>query len=166
MKRLSVFLIVILAVALIAGECFAAWTITPSVAERNKNYSKIKFLLTADAATLAATDLLAVSAMTSEIRRILQGSTAMLMKVSPGTGSVIPDDTINLILSDDEGDALFTKTTISKDAISWHLLSTDISSYPPILRRLYLTMTFNGGATTAADQVTLYIIVWNEGEEK
>jgi hypothetical protein len=83
------------------------------------------------------------------------------MKVSPGTGGVIPDTTINITLSDDEQDALYTKTAISKDAISWHSLNDDIGIYIPVMGALYLTINDIG---TSGDQVTLYFITWKEDD--
>ena len=95
----------------------------------------------------------------AEKLRLGQGETLMLMKVSPGTGSVIPNTTINITLTDNEGDAVWADTGISKDAISWHDMSEDIAAYIPVLGKLYLTLNDIGDS---GDQVTLYFICWRE----
>ena len=156
MKRLiSIILGVFLAVAL-AVPSQAAWTITPSKVSEAGNYIKWKVVCTSDGAAYSATDLLSLSTMPSRLLRKIQGETLMLMKVSPGTGGVIPDTTIDITLSDDEQDALFTKTTISKDAISWHDLSADIDAFIPLTGKLYLTINDIG---TSGDQVILYFVL-------
>ena len=106
---------------------------------------------------MSATDLVAL-AHTAKINS-LQGSSLMAMKVSPGTGGVIPDTTINVTLTDEEDDAVFTMTGASKDAISWHDLSTDIGMYPTVFDKLSLAINDIGAS---GDQVTLYFICWIE----
>jgi hypothetical protein len=154
---------VFLAITLFSLLLFAAqasavdWTLTPSLVSSAEHYVKWKVVCTSNAAALTATDL--VPLIPSRLLRLIQGETMMLMKVSPGTDAVIPNTTLDIILSDDEGDAIWTKTTISKDAISWHDLSEDIGAYLPLTGELYLTLNDIGDA---GDQVTLYFITWRE----
>ena len=83
----------------------------------------------------------------------------MLLKVSPGTGAVIPNTTIDITLADEEGDTIWSDTAISKDAVTWHTLSSTIGAYPPITGKLYLALNDIGDS---GDQVTLYFITWRE----
>lgn len=133
------------------------WTITPSIVSEAGHYIKWKVVLTSNGSALSATDL--IGEMSSKMKGKVQGETLMLMKISPGTGGVIPNTTINIILSDDESDAVFTTTGVSKDAISWHDLSNDINAYIPVMGLLYLTLNDIGDS---GDQVTLYFISWQE----
>ena len=158
MKKLFASIIVIFAL-LVGSQAMATWTLTPALVAQAGHYVKWSLTCTSNASALSATDILAVSGMPPRLLKLISGSTLMLMKVYPGESSVIPDTTINIILSDDEADALYTKTAISKDAISWHDLSSDIDAYPPITGSLYLTLNDIG---SAGDQVTLYFICWRE----
>lgn len=161
MKRLASIFLGIMLIALLAAPSWAAWTITPSIVTKAGHYLKWKVVLTSDNSALSATDILSSTYMSARMLRDIQGETLMTLKVSPGTGGVIPDTTINITLSDDESDALWTKTGISKDAISWHDLSADIKMYIPVTGKLYLTINDIGGS---GDQVTLYFLTWVEEE--
>jgi hypothetical protein len=157
-KFLSVVLF--LAIIVLPTTSFATWTLVPSKVSKAANYLKWKLVCTSDGDAMAATDLLALSNMPSRLKGEIQGSSLMSMKVSPGTGGVAPDTTINITLSDDEQDALWPKAAISNTAISWHLTSSDISIYVPIFGSFYLEFANDIGA--AGDQVTLYFIMWIE----
>ena len=161
MKRLISIILGMVLVFVLATASMAAWTITPSKVSDAGHYIKWKVVCTSDGAAYSATDLLSLSTMPTRLLREIQGETLMLMKVSPGTGGVIPDTTIDITISDDEQDAVFTQTTISKDAISWHDLSSDVNAYIPIMGVLYLTINDIG---TSGDQVTLYFITWKEDD--
>ena len=161
MKRLAQIIVTMFTVLVLVLPAWAAWTITPSIVVKAGHYLKWKVIFTSDGNALSATDILSSTYMSSRMLRDIQGETLMSMKVSPGTGGVIPDTTINIILSDDESDALYTETGISKDAISWHDLSDDINMYPPVTGSLYVTFNDIGGS---GDQVTLYFITWVEEE--
>ena len=155
MKKL-LFLTIAL-VLLLVSSAWADWTLVVSGVSEAGHYMKWKVVCTSDGGALSATNILALPG--ARLLRVGQGETLMLLKVSPGTGAVIPDNTIDIILSDAEQDALWTETTISKDAISWHDMSDDIDAYIPVLGPLYLTLNDIG---TAGDQVTLYFISWRE----
>ena len=155
MKKL--LLLTIALVLLLASSAWADWTLVVSGVSEAGHYMKWKVVCTSDGDALSATNMLALPG--ARLLRVGQGETLMLLKVSPGTGAVIPDNTIDIILSDAEQDALWTETTISKDAISWHDMSDDIDAYIPVLGPLYLTLNDIG---TAGDQVTLYFISWRE----
>jgi len=155
MKR---FILIIAALLLFSATAHATWTLTPSIVARSGHYLKWKVVCTSDGNALTATDILAQTSDNYFLRQV-QGSTLMIMKVSPGTGGVIPNATINIDLEDEENDDLWADTAISKDAISWHDLSADISQYPPVLINLYLVMNDIGDS---GDQVTLYFINWIE----
>lgn len=133
------------------------WTLAVTRVAQARHYLKWKVVCTSDGSALSATDLVAL-AHTAKINS-LQGSSLMAMKVSPGTGGVIPDTTINVTLTDEEDDAVFTMTGASKDAISWHDLSTDIGMYPTVFDKLSLAINDIGAS---GDQVTLYFICWIE----
>lgn len=156
MKKL-VFAIVFL---FIATPCFATWTLTPSTVSVAGHYVKWKVVCTSDGDALSATDLIAkIKASDERLLYYVQGETLMAMKISPGLTTVAPDTTINVTLSDDEGDALFTITGASNTAISWHDLSNDVYIYIPVMNLLYLALNDIG---TSGDQVTLYFITWKE----
>ena len=155
MKKL--FILTVAFVLMTVSMAWADWTLIVSGVSEAGHYMKWKIVCTSDGEALSATNMFALSGARN--LRLGQGETLMLMKVSPGTGAVIPDATIDITLSDMEEDTLWTKTTISKDAISWHDMSDDIDAYPPILGPLYLTLNDIG---TAGDQVTLYFIAWRE----
>jgi hypothetical protein len=148
-------------VFVLATSSMATWTVTASKVSDAGHYYKWKLVCTSDGSAYSATDILTSSVMSNRVLREIQGETLMLMKVSPGTSGVIPDNTINIILSDDEQDALYTKTGISKDAISWHSINDDIGIYIPIMGKLYLTFNDIG---SSGDQVTLYFITWKEDD--
>ena len=139
------------------GQAVAAWTLTVSGVAEAGHYIKWKVLCTGDGGALTATDLLAL--MPTAVLNKVQGNTLMAMKVYPGTGGVIPDNTFDVTLSDDESDAIWASTAISKDAITWFDMSKDIKIYLPVTNKLYLTISDIG---TSGDQVTLYFITWKE----
>jgi len=155
MKKL--LLLTIALVLLLASSAWADWTLVVSGVSEAGHYMKWKIVCTSDGNALSATNMLGLPG--THLLRIGQGETLMLMKVSPGTGAVIPDNTIDITLSDAEGDVVWTDTGISKDAITWHDMSDDIDAYIPVLGPLYLTLNDIG---TAGDQVTLYFISWRE----
>ena len=154
MKKL--LLLTVAFVLMMISMAWADWTLTVSEVSQTQHYIKWKVVCTSDGEALSATDMLD---LLPESLRFVQGETLMSMKVSPGTGAVIPNATIDITLSDAESDALWTDTTISKDAISWHDMSKDLPNYIPVLGALYLTMNDIGDA---GDQVTLYFTSWRE----
>ena len=160
-KHLTSIILGMVLVFVMATSAMAAWTVTPSKVSEAGHYIKWKVVCTSDGSAYSAADILALSDMPTRLLRKIQGETLMKMKVSPGTGGVIPDTTINIILSDDEQDALYTKTGISKDAISWHDLNDDIGIFIPVMGKLYLTFNDIG---SSGDQVTLYFITWKEDD--
>jgi hypothetical protein len=132
-----------------------SWTLTPSIVTRAKNFVRWKVVCTSDASACAATDLMAL--MSDAMKRIIGGSSLMTLTVSPGTGGVIPNTTIDITLrtnSDVATDLIFSKTTISKDAVTPAIdLSEDYPVFPPVYDVLYITINDIGDA---GDQVTLY----------
>jgi len=155
MKKL--FILIVAFILLIASQAWADWTLIVSSVTETQHYVKWKVVCTSDGNALSATNLLALPG--ARLLRIGQGEALMFLKVSPGTGAVIPNGTIDITLSDLEGDALWADTAISKDAVSWHDMSKDLPNYPPVLGKLYLTLNDIGDA---GDQVTLYFISWRE----
>jgi len=151
---------IILTIALIlflTSQAWAAWDLTASKVSKAEHYLKWKVVCTCDGAALAITDLLPL--LSEQLLRDVQGETLMLMKVSPGTAGVAPDNVFTVTLSDGEGDALYTEVGVTHLAISWHDLGDDIKAYIPVMSKLYLTITDIG---TNGDQVTLYFIMWIE----
>jgi hypothetical protein len=112
-------------------------------------------ICTSNGSALTATDLVAL--MPDSIKDVEQ--VLMKMKVVPGTTTVAPDTTIDVTLTDEEGDTLWADTGISNVANSWHTLSADIAIYPPIFSELNLALNDIGDS---GDQVTLYFISWIE----
>ena len=137
-----------------------SWTLTPSLVAKAGHYLKWKVVCTSDGDALSAIDLLAVAAMPARLKKLIQGSTLMVMKVSPGTGGVIPGTTINVTLADDEGATIFTHDAYSKDADTNGIsLSEDFNAYPPVFDKLYLAINDIGNSGV---QVTLYFVAWVE----
>jgi len=136
-----------------------SWTLVPSIVEASRNYIKWKIKCTSDASALAATNVFSETYMPRDLKAKLEGLTYMRMKIDPVPDAVSLETTLNVIISDSEGDALYTTTGNSASAISWHDLSTDISAYPVALQRLYLTFNDLGAAGNVFD---LYFICWRE----
>jgi len=131
-----------------------AWTITTTVTASSVNYIKFKVLCVSDGDALTATDL--VAEFEEQVSsKFVQGLTAILLKVVPGTGDAKPTTTINITLTDEESHTLWAETGISQNAASWHNLSGDIKAYPPILDKFYLAINDIGDED---DTVTLYFI--------
>jgi hypothetical protein len=132
-----------------------SWTLTVSKVSKTRHYLKWKVVCTSDGSSCSATDLIAL--MPPDLAR--QEQALMKMKVVPGTAGVAPDTTIDITLTDDEGDTLWADTGISNVANSWHTLSADIGIHLPVFSKLYLAVSDIGGS---GDQVTLYFISWME----
>lgn len=139
------------------GKAEAVWTLTVSGVAEAGHYIKWKVLCTGDGGVLTATDLVAL--MPTAVLNKVQGNTLLAIKVYPGVAGVIPDNTFDVTLSDDESHAIWASTAISKDTFTWFDMSKDIKIYPPVTGKLYLTISDIG---TAGDQVTLYFITWKE----
>lgn len=158
MKRI---LLAFALVVLMAAQGWAAWTLTPSSVSKSGHYYLWKIVCTSDGSSLPATDL--VSLMPASLKNIAQGSSLMVMKVSPGAGTVSPDTTINVTLSDAQGTAVFTGTGYSYTADTTGIsLSNDFNQYPTIFDVFYLTMNDIGAL---GDQVTLYFFCWVEDKQ-
>ena len=155
MKRIFFSLIIVL---FLAGNSFAEWTLTPSIVYRAGHYAQWKVVCTSDGNALSATDL--VASMPENLKRIVQGASLMVMTVSPGTGSVAPDTTIDITLSNAQGIAIFVHTGYSNTADTTGIsLAEDFNQYPTVFGLFYLTLNDIG---TAGDQVTLYFDCWIE----
>lgn len=156
MKRTALVLLFLL----ISTNAFAAWTLTPTLLYRAGHYMKWQVLCTSDGDALSATDLVAL--MSDQMQREVQGSTLMILTVSPGTGGVIPDTTIDVTLSNDEAVAVYSETAITEAAVTTGLsLAADFNQYPTVFDKLYLTLSDIG---TSGDQVTLVFDCWIENE--
>jgi hypothetical protein len=156
MKKLFIVMSLFACLAFVPT-AMAAWTLSVAEVVQAEHYIKWSVTCTSDGNALSATDLVAL--MPRQVFNKVQGETLMAMKISPGSGGVAPDTTINVTLSDDEGDALYTTTGNSYTAISWHDLSDDISIFLPIFGVFNLAINDIG---TSGDQVTLYFISWME----
>ena len=139
---------------------FAEWTL--SVQDISKtaggHIHRWKVTCTSDGDALSATDLLASTLMPLDMQNTVRGSLLMTMDVSPGTGSVVPDTTIDVTLSNSEGNSIYEDTAISESSVTTGKeLDEDYGFYLPVFSKLYLTLNDIG---TAGDQVTLYFEGW------
>lgn len=156
MKKFIAALAVIL-VLVLTGQVWASWKLTPSIVSKTSHYLLWKVVCVSDGNALTATDLVAL--MSDRMKWLVMGSTQMVMTVSPGTAGVIPNTTIDVTLSNEQGIVIFTHATISKDADTHISLAEDYTQYPTVLGKYYLTLNDIGDA---ADQVTLYFFCWIE----
>lgn len=154
MKRLVALVLI---AVLFASPAMAAWTLKVSTVSYAKNYVVWKVVCTSDGNALSSTDL--IGRMTDQkLKDLVIGSTAMIMTVSPGSGGVAPDTTINVTLSDGHRD-YFVDTGISNTADSFNDLSQDFNAYLPVYPLFKLALNDIG---TSGDQVTLYFDCWRE----
>ena len=155
MKR--IFLIVF-ALLMMACNAWADWTLTPALVSKAGHYMQWKVVCTSDGNSLSATDIVAL--MPENLKRIVQGASLMVMTVSPGTGSVAPDTTIDVTLSNAQGIAVFVHTGYSNTADTTGIsLAEDFNQYLTVFGLFYLALNNIG---TAGDQVTLYFDCWIE----
>lgn len=161
MKRLFA-MIILLAIILTTAPGWAAWTLTPSIVGDQKHRLYWQVVCVSDGDALPATDLVAL--MDSTLRERVQESTLLVMNVIPGSGSVAPDTTINVILGHSSTLAFYTATGFSYTANTvGNDLSEDYTIYPPVYNALYLTLNDIGAA---GDTVTLTFECWIEEEYK
>ena len=155
MRKIFLSLIIVL---FLAGNSWATWTLTPTLISKAGHYMQWKVVCTSDGNALSATDLVAI--MPENMKRLVQGATLMVMTVSPGTGSVAPDTTINITLSNAQGIAVFVHTGYSNTADTTGIsLAEDFNQYPTVFGLFYLTISDIGAS---GDQVTLYFDCWIE----
>lgn len=154
----KILLTIILAVMLMASNAFATWTLTPSIVSRSGHYLTWKVVCTSDGNALTATDL--VAKMDSGLKKLVQGSTMMIMTVSPGVVGVAPDTTIDITFSNAQGIPVFVHTAYSNTADTTGIsLAEDYNQYFTVDGLFYLTMSDIG---SSGDQVTLYFFCWME----
>lgn len=147
-----------MAVVFLSSTAWASWTVTPSLVSKTGHYMLWKVVCTSDGNALTATDL--VPLMSDHLKRLVQGSTMMIMKVSPGTTTVAPDTTIDVTLSDAQGTAVFVHTGYSNSADTTGIsLAEDYNQYLSVHEKFYLTLNDIG---TTGDQVILYFECWME----
>lgn len=154
MKKLFIAILILLAWG---SQAIAAdWTLTPSLVSRAGHRALWKVVCTSNGSALTATDLVAL--MPAQLKELVQKASLMVMTVSPGTGAVAPDATIDVTLSNEQAIAIFTHTGYSNVADTTGIsLAEDYGQYLPIFGKFYLTLSDIG---TAGDQVTLYIDCW------
>ena len=155
MRKIFLSLIIVL---FLAGNSWATWTLTPTLISKAGHYMQWKVVCTSDGNALSATDL--VASMPENLKRIVQGASLMVMTVSPGTGSVAPDTTIDITLSNAQGIAIFVHTGYSNTADTTGIsLAEDFNQYLTVFGLFYLALNDIG---TTGDQVTLYFDCWIE----
>lgn len=151
-------LCIILLMFLWVSTAQAAWTITPSIVSKSGHYLTWKIVCTSDGDALSATDVVVL--MSDAMKRLVQGSTLMVMTVVPGTSSVAPDTTINVTLGNSLGITIFSATGYSYTANTTGIsLAQDFTQYPTVHDKFYLTINDIG---SSGDQVTLYFECWLE----
>jgi hypothetical protein len=151
-------LLAVIVFFLMVSQAFATWTLTPSLVGKAGHYLTWKVVCTSDGSSLAATNL--VASMDANLKKLVQGSTMMIMKVSPGLTTVAPDTTIDVTFSDAQGTAIFVHAAYSNVADTTGIsLAEDYNQYPTVHDKFYLTLNDIG---TAGDQVTLYFECWME----
>lgn len=156
MKKRLLFVAVIF--FMMVSQAFATWTLVPSLVGKAGHYLTWKVVCTSDGSSLSATDL--VAQMDNNLKKLVQGSTMMIMKVSPGLTAVAPDTTINVTLSDAQGTAIFIHTAYSNTEDTTGIsLAEDFNQYFTVHDKFYLTLNDIG---TTGDQVTLYFECWVE----
>jgi len=159
MKRTIITIFTFLSLILLVSTSWASWTITISRVARTPHYLYWQVVCTSDGDALAATDLLAVSALDPQLLYEMQGAAMLSMAVIPGTGGVIPNTTIDVTWSSSK-EELYDHDAFSKDADTpGNDLSEDYPTFPPILKELNLTLNDIGDS---GDQVTLVILCWIE----
>jgi len=129
MKKL-IFLIIML----FAGICSAAPTVAVSVNNEKGPYVIYKILYTSDGTDAAAVDLVALMDQYA-FTFVKQGCTAMILTAHPGTATVAPDNSVDVIFTDSTGIAIKTTTgnAISSSADTLKIeMHTDLGQYPPI----------------------------------
>jgi len=162
-KKISFLIFAILFFIALPMQVYAEWTIDTTVSANSAHWIKFKVVCTSDGDSLTATDL--VAEFEEQVSsKFVQGLTAIWLRVIPGTGDEIPNTTINITLTDEEEETLWSETGISKDASTTHLLYTStngdsIGMWPPILDKFYLTINDIGDED---DTVTLYFHCWIE----
>ena len=143
---------------LMVSQAFATWTLTPSLVGKVGHYMTWKVVCTSDGSALTATDL--VAKMDARLKKLVQGSTMMIMTVSPGVVGVAPDTTIDITLSNAQGIPVFVHTGYSNTADTTGIsLAEDYNQYFTVDGLFYLTMSDIG---SSGDQVTLYFFCWME----
>jgi len=160
LKKISLIFAILFFMAL---PVHAAWDIDTEVSATSAHWIKFKVVCTSDGDALTATDL--VAEFEEQIsKKYVQGLSAIWLRVVPGTEDVIPNTTINITLTDEEEETLWSETSISKDGSTEHLLYTSengdsIGMWPPILDKFYLAINDIGDED---DQVTLIFHCWFE----
>lgn len=143
---------------LMVTQSFATWILTPSLVGKAGHYMTWKVICTSDGSALSATDL--VAKMDANLKKLVQGSTMMIMKVSPGLVGVAPDTTIDVTFSDAQGATVFVHAAYSNVADTNGIsLAEDYNQYFTVHDKFYLTLSDIG---TIGDQVTLYFECWME----
>ncbi|MDD2657189.1 MAG: hypothetical protein PHD04_00825 [Candidatus Pacebacteria bacterium] len=154
----KIFISILLVLAFATSGLAVDWTLAVNKVSRAGHYLLWKVVCTSNGSSLAATDLVAL--MSNNLKQEIQGATEMIMTVSPGTGAVAPDTTIDVTLSNSQGTAIFTHTGYSNVADTTGIqLSEDYNNFFTIYDKFYLTLSDIG---TAGDQVTLYFEAWIE----
>lgn len=155
MKKL-ISLLIVAVVFLASQSAFAAWTLKVSKVSQVKDYLLWEVKCTSDGNALTATDLLAL--MEPSLKALVQNTTQMILEVIPGTGSVQPDTTIDVTLTNTAGSTLFTHAAYSNSANTTGIsLAEDYNAYLPVFDTFKLALSDIG---TAGDIVTLRFLAW------
>jgi len=147
----SILLVMIFCFFVAVLQVQAAWTITSRVKGVAGPYMIWEVGCTSDGNALSATSL--------DIARNLRGANLLALTVSPGTGGVVPNTTIDVTFTNEFGIEVWTNTAMSETGDTHHDLSDDLTYFPAIFGDLQLTVNDIGDS---GDQVTLYLWAWKE----
>jgi len=148
--RKFVVLLTILLLLVFTGQAYSAWNFQAVKVSERGHY--MKFLLTciSDGAALTATDIMPF--LPAQIKSKIIGGTLMSVKIDVGVVAT----TVNITLTDDEADSLYTISGVTTPP-SWRDLSGTMFMYIPVFEKVYLAVNDIG---SAGDTIYLYFIVW------
>lgn len=146
-KRLMI--LTMICVFLIPCVAFADWVVDISSINKKGSTSYFSATFTSDGTDPDAIDVLSKMGFSKAVK----GKQIRFMYVSPGTSTVAPDTTIDIVITNQGSREIWSKTGISYTAGIWHKMWEDLGDYPTILEELNIDFNYIG---PDGDQVTLH----------